>query len=184
MNFNNLNKKISQCLNCELCQTVTNVVPGEGNPKAKLVFIGEAPGRNEDLQGRPFVGSAGKLLNQLIKSINLSRKEVFITSILKCRPPKNRDPKPKEIEACWPWLLNQLKEIKPQIIVTLGRHSLNRFLPKAKISKIHGQTKTINLKTIGQVTLFISYHPAAAIYNQKLKSILIKDFQKLSRLLN
>lgn len=183
MQLRSIGKKIQKCLQCGLCKTATHVVPGEGNPDADLMFIGEAPGKNEDLQGRPFVGASGKFLTHLIESIGLKREDVFITSVVKCRPPQNRDPKPQEIEACWPWLAHQIKSIKPKVIVTLGRHSMNRFIPGARISEIHGQPVTKTIKPFGTITIFPSYHPAAALYAQKLRHPLMDDFKKIKKIL-
>src|SRR5262249_35724723 len=124
-----------------LAKTATNLVIGDGNPDADIVFIGEAPGKNEDEQGLPFVGAAGKFLNEMLASAGLQRKDVYITNIVKYRPPNNRDPEPDEKEAFWPYLLRQLKVIEPKLVVTLGRHSMEYFLPSQKISQIHGQPK-------------------------------------------
>ena len=181
MNLETLNKQIIK--NCKIYPDAKNVVPGEGNPHAEILFIGEAPGRNEDEQGRPFVGMAGKLLSELLKSINLDREDVYITNIVKARPPKNRDPKPKEIEFCWPWLMKQIKIIKPKVIVTLGRHSMKQFLPEATITQAHGKKQTITLPMVGKVTLFPCYHPAAALYNGGLRKTLFDDIKKLKKLL-
>src|SRR5687767_1746771 len=125
----------------DLAKQAKHLVPGEGNPDAKVVFIGEAPGKNEDLTGKPFVGAAGKFLNELLESIGLKREDVFITSILKYRPPNNRDPKPAEKDAFWPYMLAQLEVIDPVVIVALGRHGANCFLPDLKIGQEHGQVK-------------------------------------------
>ena len=162
----------------EPCQTCTNQVPGEGNPQAEIMFIGEGPGKNEDLQGRPFVGAAGKLLDELIESIGLKRKDVFIGNVLKGRPPGNRDPKPEEIAHSWPWLRDQVAVIKPKVIVLLGRHAMDLFLPDLKISAVHGQAKRYR----GQV-YFPVYHPAAALYTGSLKQTLLDDFAKLPKVL-
>lgn len=153
-------------------------MPGEGNPNADILFIGEAPGKNEDLQGRPFVGAAGKLLDELIESIGLKREDVFIANVLKARPPGNRDPKPDEIEHCWPWLKAQVGVIQPKLMVLLGRHAMDWFLPDCKISADHGQAKRYR----GQVYLPV-YHPAAALYNGSLKQTLLDDFAKIPKLL-
>ncbi len=127
----------------ELAATATNLVMGEGSADADIVFIGEAPGKNEDLQGLPFVGAAGKFLNEMLASINLNREDIYITNIVKYRPPNNRDPEPDEKKAFWPYLVRQLKVIDPKIVVTLGRHSMEYFLPRAKISAVHGDPKRI-----------------------------------------
>ncbi len=162
----------------EPCETCTNPVPGEGNPQAEIMFIGEGPGKNEDLQGRPFVGAAGKLLDELIESIGMKREDVFSGNVLKGRPPGNRDPKPEEVAHSWPWLRDQVAVIKPQVIVLLGRHAMDLFLPDLKISAAHGQAKRYR----GQV-YFPVYHPAAALYTGSLKQTLFDDFAKLPKIL-
>ncbi|HEV7918299.1 MAG TPA: uracil-DNA glycosylase [Solirubrobacterales bacterium] len=162
----------------ETCESCTNMVPGEGNADAEILFIGEAPGKNEDLHGRPFVGAAGKLLDQLIGSIGLVRDDVFITNVLKSRPPGNRDPLPGEVEHNWPWLDEQIACIEPDLIVLLGRHAMNRFLPNRRISRDHGLARLMN----GQV-FFPVYHPAAALYTNALKETLMEDFAKIPNLL-
>lgn len=169
--------KDEQC-EFEPCATCTQMVPGEGDPHAEIVFIGEAPGKNEDEQGRPFVGRAGKLLDELIESIGLRREDVFITNVLKARPPGNRDPLPLEVKHHWPWLERQLAEIQPLVIVPLGRHAMNRFLPNRKISRDHGQARLAG----GQV-YFPVHHPAAALYTGSLKTTLMEDFAKIPALL-
>lgn len=158
----------------EPCATCTNMVPGEGSPEAELLFIGEAPGKNEDLEGRPFVGQAGKLLDELIGSIGLRREDVFIANVLKARPPGNRDPLPLEVQHHWPWLEQQIAAINPLLIVPLGRHAMNRFLPNRKISRDHGQARLMQ----GQV-YFPVHHPAAALYTGSLKATLLEDFAKI-----
>lgn len=161
-------------------------VPGEGTANAKVFFIGEAPGLKEAESGRPFVGQSGKLLSELLVSIGLTREEVFITSILKDRPPGNRDPKPIEIQMYAPFLLEQIGVIRPKVLVPLGRHSLGFLLeyfalPEAGqvISSLHGKALLVD-KSRGGFTIFPMYHPAAALYNPKLKEVLQKDFQELS----
>lgn len=158
----------------DLAKTATNLVMGEGNPDAEIVFIGEAPGKNEDEQGKPFVGAAGKFLNEMLASAGLDRSEVYITNIVKYRPPNNRDPEPDEKEAFWPYLLRQLKVIQPKLVVTLGRHSMEYFLPSQKISAIHGQPKRN-----GDLVVMPLFHPAAALYNGGMRQTLIDDFMKL-----
>lgn len=155
----------------ELAATATQLVFGDGNPDARIVFIGEAPGKNEDLQGKPFVGAAGKFLDELLQAIELNRSDVYITNIVKYRPPNNRDPLPDEKAAFLPYLQAQLEVIQPDLVVTLGRHSLNCFLPDLQISKVHGQPKRYK----GQVYLPL-FHPAAALYNGAMRQILIDDF--------
>ena len=154
------------------------MVPGEGPETAEVMFIGEAPGYYEDQQGRPFVGQAGKLLDELIVSIGMKRSEVYITNVVKCRPPGNRDPLPGEVESCRQWLDPQIDLIKPKVIVTLGRHSLAKFLPKEPISKAHGTPRRV-----GDLVILPSYHPAAALYQQSLRRMLEEDFKKIPPLL-
>lgn len=159
----------------ELAQQANNLVMGDGNLNADIVFIGEAPGKNEDEQGLPFVGAAGKFLNEMLAAADMDRSDVYITNIVKYRPPNNRDPSLEEKKAFWPFLVRQLQIIKPKIIVTLGRHSMEYFLPDMKISDIHGQPKRVQF---GDEKLVIVplYHPAAALYNGSLRQTLIDDF--------
>jgi uracil-DNA glycosylase len=154
-------------------------VPGAGNSKSRILFIGEGPGKDEDLQGKPFVGAAGKLLTQLIESIGLTRDDVFITNVVKCRPPDNRDPFPEEIDACWPYLVQQVKSIKPLIIVTLGRHSMNRFLSGLKISEAHGSPKVYKGIWQEKQVYLPMYHPAVALYDPRKKDVLFEDFKNI-----
>jgi DNA polymerase len=155
----------------DLAKTATQLVFGDGNPSAEVVFIGEAPGKNEDLQGKPFVGAAGKFLNDMLEMIGLKRQDVYITNIVKYRPPDNRDPFPEEKQAFLPYLESQLEVIQPLIVVTLGRHSLNCFLPDLQISHVHGQPKRYK----GRIYLPL-FHPAAALYNGAMRQTLIDDF--------
>ena len=176
-------KEIINCKKCELYKTRTNAVPGEGPLNAKVMLIGEAPGKSEDLQGRPFVGMAGKLLTELLESIGVSRRNVYITNLIKCRPPENRDPLPREIIACSPYLDKQIELIKPKIIITLGKHSTKYILSKAgihvsSISKIRG--KVYYLYILGlKIKIIPTYHPAAALYNPKIKGLLKHDFENI-----
>ena|SRR5688572_3210575 len=165
-----------------LAKTATQLVPGEGNPDADIVFIGEAPGKKEDLTGRPFIGAAGKFLEEMLEMAGMHRDDVFITSILKYRPPNNRDPEKAEKEAFWPYMVRQLMVIKPRIVVTLGRHSMEYFLPDRKISQAHGR---VIPKLFGDQQLMVMpmYHPAAALYNTSLRQMLVDDFMKLPKLL-
>lgn len=133
--------EVSTCSKCNLCKGRTRAVPGEGNPRAKVLFIGEGPGQQEDRQGRPFVGPAGQFLDELLDSINLKRSDVFITNVVKCRPPNNRDPLPEEIAACDDYLDRQIAAIQPHVIVTLGRYSMTKFFGNEKISAIHGRAR-------------------------------------------
>lgn len=162
----------------ELAAGATQLVMGEGSPKAEIVFIGEAPGAEEDKQGRPFVGRAGQFLNDMLKLINLSRSDVYITNIVKYRPPNNRDPSDEEKAEFLPYLLKQIAIIKPKVIVTLGRHSMEAFLPGFRISQVHGQPKRKN----GLVYMPL-YHPAAALYNGGMRDTLIEDFKKIPKII-
>jgi len=178
-----LNKQMSQCKKCALRAGCSRVVFGDGNPAAKILFIGEAPGKKEDELGIPFVGAAGKFLNEMLATIKLRREDIYIVNVCKCRPPENRDPLPEEIKSCWPWLEKQIEIIDPKIIVTLGRHSLNRFVPDAKISEAHGKVFEINIPKIGKRKIFALYHPAAALYNGSMRKTLLADFKKIKKLL-
>lgn len=175
-----LHQKIIAAKPCpELAATATQLVFGDGNPSADIVFIGEAPGKNEDIQGIPFVGAAGKFLNEMLATIDLERKDIYITNIVKYRPPNNRDPLPEEKDAFLPYLQAQLDIIQPAVVVTLGRHSMNCFLPDLQISKVHGQPKRYK----GQVFIPL-YHPAAALYNGGMRQTLIDDFSKIPTVIN
>jgi DNA polymerase len=154
-------------------------VPGSGSQNASVLFIGEGPGKKEDETGKPFVGAAGKFLDTLLASIDLDRQKVFIANVVKCRPPNNRDPLPQEIASCKPYLKRQIVAIQPKIIATLGRFSLNLFLPKAQISRDHGQPQKLD-----NLTILPLYHPAAALYNGSLREVLLQDFQILKKLLS
>ncbi len=166
----------------ELAEGATQLVFGDGNPEAELVFIGEAPGKNEDLQGIPFVGAAGKFLNEMLEMIGLKREDIYITNIVKYRPPNNRDPSPEEKKAFLPYLQSQLEVIQPKVLVTLGRHGLNCFLPDLQISQVHGQPKRVKLALKEksddslQVVILPLFHPAAALYNGDMRQTLIDDF--------
>jgi uracil-DNA glycosylase family 4 len=166
----------------DLAREATQLVFGDGNPNAEIVFVGEAPGKNEDLQGKPFVGAAGKFLNEMLEMIDLKREDVYITNIVKYRPPNNRDPLPAEKKAFLPYLQRQLEVIQPKVLVTLGRHSLNCFLPDLQISQCHGQPKRVRLslkensQDTFEVVLLPLFHPAAALYNPAQRQTLIDDF--------
>lgn len=162
----------------DLATQATNLVMGDGNLDADIVFIGEAPGKNEDLQGLPFVGAAGKFLNEMLTAAGMERKDVYITNIVKYRPPNNRDPLPEEKAAFWPYLLKQLQIIDPKVVITLGRHSMEYFLPGEKIGQIHGQPKRIQFGDYNIVIMPL-FHPAAALYNGSLRQTLIDDFLKV-----
>lgn len=159
----------------ELAAGAMQLVIGGGNPDADIVFIGEAPGKNEDEQGLPFVGAAGKFLDEMLAQAGMSRDDVYITNIVKYRPPNNRDPLPAEKAAFWPYLLKQLQIIQPKAVITLGRHSMEYFLPDMKIGQVHGQPKRIPLGD-DHVVIIPLYHPAAALYNGSLRQTLIDDF--------
>ena len=178
-----LNSQMSKCSKCTLRPGCTRVVPGEGSAEAAIMFIGEGPGKKEDELGRPFVGAAGKFLDEMLGLINLKREGVYIANVVKCRPPANRDPLPEEVEACWPWLMGQIKIIDPKLIVTLGRHSMERFLPNQKISEVHGKAMRREIPEIGKRVFYTLYHPAAALYNGSMREVLIKDFQRIPKVL-
>jgi uracil-DNA glycosylase family 4 len=175
----NLCEEIKACQNCILSQGRTNAVPGEGPEDADIMFIGEGPGFHEDRQGRPFVGAAGNYLNELLEKINLSRQDVYITNVVKCRPPGNRDPQAAEIEACRPYLDTQIDLIRPRLIITLGRFSMQRYFPGASISRIHGQPKRV-----GNVIYYPMFHPAAALHQPRWRSLLEEDILKIPDLLS
>jgi len=177
-----LNDQMTKCSDCILRSGCKNVVSGEGSVNADILFIGEGPGQKEDELGRPFVGAAGKFLDEMLRVINLKREEVYIANVVKCRPPGNRDPLPDEVVACWPWLMKQIKTINPKLIVTLGRHSMERFLPGYKISQMHGKALRRDMPEIGKRIFYALYHPAAALYNGSMREVLIKDFRKIPKL--
>ncbi|MDP3964543.1 MAG: uracil-DNA glycosylase [bacterium] len=172
-------KEVHDCRKCPLFKDATHGVPGDGNEKADVFFIGEGPGAEEDKQGKPFVGAAGKFLNEMLESVAWKREDVFIGNIVKHRPPNNRDPEPEEIIACLPYLERQLAVIKPTLIVTLGRHAMHQFLPADfRISQEHGKV----FRRHGRLYVPL-YHPAAALYHGGLRQTLIEDFQKLPKIL-
>lgn len=166
----------------ELAEQAHRLVIGDGNLNADIVFIGEAPGKNEDLQGLPFVGAAGKFLNVMLEEAGMQRSDVYITNIVKYRPPENRDPSKAEKAAFWPYLLRQLEIIQPKVVITLGRHSMGYFLPDAVIGEVHGQphTATFHEQTFTVIPL---YHPAAAMYNGSLRQTLIDDFLNVPKII-
>jgi uracil-DNA glycosylase family 4 len=185
----------------ELARTATNLVFGDGNPDADIVFIGEAPGKNEDEQGLPFVGAAGKFLDEMLASINLKRAQVYITNIVKYRPPNNRDPELEEKAAFFPYLEQQLEVIRPLLLVALGRHSMTCFLPDLQISQVHGQPKRVGIRgwemgngkapvpssqspNPGKIVILPLYHPAAALYNGAMRQTLIDDFSRIPEIIN
>jgi len=187
----------------ELAKRATQLVFGDGNPDTELVFIGEAPGKNEDEQGKPFVGAAGKFLNEMLDMVGLKRESIYITNIVKYRPPDNRDPLPEEKRAFLPYLQAQLEVIRPKVVATLGRHSLNCFLPDLQITKVHGQPKRIRINLRQQaakmeageaqasaeasngfpLVILPLFHPAAALYNNSMRQTLIDDFARIPTIL-
>lgn len=173
----------------KLADQATQLVFGDGNPEAAIVFIGEAPGKNEDIQGKPFVGAAGKFLNEMLEMVGLTRADIYITNIVKYRPPNNRDPLPDEKKAFLPYLQSQLEIIQPKVVVTLGRHSMNCFLPDLQISQVHGQPKRIKLSMkehsndVLEIVILPLFHPAAALYNGGLRQTLIDDFAAIPQIL-
>jgi DNA polymerase len=169
-----LEAMVKTCQLCRLAKTRTHAVPGEGNPHAEVMLIGEGPGYHEDKQGRPFVGAAGQFLNELLSIAGLSRQQVFIANVVKCRPPNNRDPLPDEIAACAPYLERQIELINPKVIVTLGRYSMARFFPGERISQIHGMARVVG----GRLCVAM-YHPAAGLHQASLADVIRADFRKL-----
>ena len=166
----------------DLAREAKNLVMGDGSVDAEIVLIGEAPGKNEDERGIPFVGAAGKFLNEMLSGAGIDRSDVYITNIVKYRPPNNRDPLPEEKQAFWPYLERQLEVIKPKIVVTLGRHSMEYFLPNQKISQVHGQPKSVAFGD-AEIVVVPLYHPAAALYNGGMRATLIEDFNKLPQII-
>jgi uracil-DNA glycosylase family 4 len=174
-----LARQIVVCTRCELHRSRKKAVPGEGPTHAEIMFIGEGPGARENEQGRPFVGASGKFLDQLLEQAGVTRADVWITNVVKCRPPGNRDPLPDEIETCTSnYLQHQIKLINPRIIVTLGRHSMGLFFKGAKITQIHGQMRKVNERFV-----IAMYHPAAALHQISLRSVIMADFARLPELL-
>jgi len=172
-------QEVRVCTQCSLHQTRKMSVPGEGPANAQVLFIGEGPGHNENEQGRPFVGAAGKFLDELLGKAGLQRRHVVICNVVKCRPPNNRDPEPHEIFACGKYLDRQIEAITPKVIVTLGRFSMNKFFPNARISQIHGKASHVD----GRLVVAM-YHPAAALHQPNLRPELEKDFAGLAKLLH
>lgn len=177
-----LHEKWAQNNTCGLKATATQPVFGDGNPDADIVFIGEAPGKKEDIQGVPFIGAAGKFLSEMLESIKMTRESIYITNIVKYRPPNNRDPLPEEKEACKDWLHEELAAIKPKLIIFLGRHSMHHFFPELKISEAHGKVLIKNIPGIATTHFLPLYHPAAALYNGGLRAQLLKDFKNIPRI--
>jgi DNA polymerase len=171
-------KEVATCTNCALHHSRKKAVPGEGPAQAEIMFIGEGPGFHENEQGRPFVGAAGQFLDQLLQQAGVTRAEVWIGNVVKCRPPQNRDPLPEELTACDVYLERQIAAINPSIVVTLGRYSMNKFMPGAKISQVHGQ-----MRKVGNRYVIAMFHPAAALHQASLKPAILADFAKLPELL-
>lgn len=171
-------KILDRSCGLDIAKSCLNPVPGDGDPDAQLLFVGEAPGAQEDKAGVPFVGASGKFLDEMLETIGLRRDDVFVTNIVKFRPPDNRDPSKEEIDVCLPYLLSQIKVIQPSLIIFLGRHSMNVFLPELKISESHGRV----YKRSNMVFLPL-YHPAAALYNGGMRQTLIDDFAKIPSIL-
>ena len=170
--------EIRACNACPLHRSAKQAVPGEGSAESGILFLGEAPGYNEDVQGRPFVGAAGQLLDQLLAGIGLDRSSVFITNVVRHRPPENRDPLPEEVAACHVWFERHLAALKPKVVVTLGRHAMYKFFPGESISRVHGHAR----KKDG-ITIFPVFHPAAALHQPSLRADLQKDFENLAKFL-
>ncbi len=180
--LNQIENNVKLCKKCRLCENAKNSVPGEGNIDSKIVFIGEAPGATEDATGRPFVGRAGMLLQKLLEVINLKREDVWIGNIIKHRPPENRDPLPDELSLCEPYLTMQLNIIKPKLVVTLGRFSMNYFYKDGKITRDHGHTIKVET-TQGVYNVYPVYHPAAALRNGDMLKTLKEDFLRIPSIL-
>src|SRR5271157_1595978 len=171
-------QEVSTCQKCALYHSRKKAVPGEGPANSAIMFIGEGPGFHENEEGRPFVGAAGQFLEQLLAQAGLKREEVWIGNVVKCRPPGNRDPQPEELAACDVYLERQIKAINPSIIITLGRYSMGKFMPGAKISTVHGQ-----MRKVGERYVIAMFHPAAALHQASLKPAILADFAKLPELL-
>lgn len=176
--LNQIADEVNVCTKCELARTRTHAVPGEGDPNAKIMLIGEGPGFHEDQEGKPFVGASGKFLTELLGHAGLTRADVFITNVVKCRPPGNRDPLPDEIAACSDYLERQIDAIDPEVIVTLGRFSMSRWFAGERISKIHGQPRQVGSRMI--VPMF---HPAAALHQGSIRPQIEDDFRQLPKIL-
>ena len=178
-----LNEDMDALCACALKKTASNVVPGKGSADAKIMFIGEAPGKKEDEKGEPFIGAAGKFLSELLASIDLRREDIYITNVVKYRPPNNRDPLPEEVDDSWLWLQEQINLIDPVLIIPLGRHALERFVPGRKISEDHGRAFRREMDGVGKRVFYALYHPAAALYNGGLRDTLIIDFAKIPKII-
>jgi DNA polymerase len=170
--------QVRTCKKCDLSKGRTNAVPGEGPENAEIMFIGEAPGFHEDREGRPFVGAAGKYLDELLALIGMKREQVYICNVIKCRPPQNRDPLPEEMDACKPYLDAQIASLKPKVILTISRFAMARWFPGKKISEIHGKPKKFE-----NLVVLPMYHPAAALHQPSLKRVLGEDFKRVPQIL-
>ena len=175
--LDDLVSRIKSCTLCSLSEKRTQAVPGEGSPDADIMFIGEGPGFYEDRDGLPFIGPSGKFLDELLASAGLRRETVYITNMVKCRPPNNRDPLPGEVDACRPYLNSQIDMISPRVIVTLGRHSFTKFFPGESLTKARGRPRRWR-----DITVYPMYHPAAALHNPRLRPIIVEDFDRLPSL--
>lgn len=178
-----LNDRMTRDCRCALKPLANNAVPGDGSANARILFIGEAPGKNEDLQGVPFVGAAGKFLDEMLASIGLNRADIYITNIVKYRPPDNRDPLPREIEDCSEWLHEQIGIIDPTLIVTLGRHAMNHFFPDKTITQAHGNAFRREFPKGRSQVFYTLYHPAAALYNGGMRDTLKSDFLRIPKVI-
>ncbi len=180
--LSDLGKLVEKCERCPLFKYKNSDVFGEGNSKAEVMFIGEAPGREEDMEGRPFIGKAGKILSEMLAEIGLNRQNIYIANVLKHRPPQNRDPFSEEAIACWPYLKRQIELINPKLIVFLGRHAMNRFFPTLLISRVHGRAFRKSFDGRKQVFLAL-YHPAVTIYNNKMRETLFNEFKRIPKII-
>lgn len=178
-----LDERINACSKCILHTERTLAVPGVGNENADIMFIGEAPGKKEDLAGLPFIGASGRILSEMMESIGLTRDDAYIANVVKCRPPNNRDPKADEVDACFGYLIRQVQLIDPVLIVTLGRHSMNRFIEGEKIGEAHGNVFMRDVLGLGLRAFFPIYHPAASLYRPSLRQDMFLDFTKVPSLL-
>lgn len=178
-----LHQKFHEMNKCVLKETATQPVFGDGNPDSEIVFIGEAPGKKEDEAGVPFVGAAGKFLAEMLAAIGMKREDIYITNIVKYRPPDNRDPEPEEKKQCVEWLKAELQFINPKLIIFLGRHSMNHFFPHLKISEVHGKYIHCALPDFPIYNFLPLYHPAAALYNGGMRDELMKDFKKIPKII-
>ncbi len=177
-----ISDEIRACRSCPLWKTAKQAVPGEGSAESGILFLGEAPGFHEDEQGRPFVGAAGQLLDELLAGIGLDRSKVFITNVVRHRPPENRDPLPDEVVACDVWLERHLEILRPRVIVTLGRHAMGKWLPGESITRIHGKPRVVRSSTgdADGITVFPMLHPAAALRSPSLRPAMVADFATLA----